>query len=352
MSLARLVLLVGTPLLASALGCTCSGGQKAKAPDQVPGAKTAGGTREIEMGGGTRPPNSNPNPESARSQAGAVAMAVVLVGEKAVVVTESQRAVMRLDLERALWTGNELALSQNGGTRIWGHGDATWWQPSPAAGTVPLKDAVASAKDAATWLESETLPNGKRRIWATIDGKRERLGIFDADPAGAAILQSKPVPLAGKEAPRLNRSAGFSFGADGAPQAAPPKDATAQAIAAPSDAQRAAWLEELGRLRGGTITLTWASTLDLDRDGAAEGVACVAGGKDDDNCYVVEEVDGGRRYYGLGALSVPAGEARLQPVAFTLKEAPYLLQAVGDAQNPVVLVSRFDGGRYVTDSIK
>lgn len=349
--------LIATVGLAPSLlyGCTCAEKQAATTPDKVPAKATAAkGSRDLDSAGsGERPSNSNPNPSTASSSgAGVVAIAVVQVGEQAVVMSEAQRATLRMDIARTHWTGSDLALTHNDGTRFWSHGDASWWQPGPPpAGSTPLAQLLGAVTEPATWLEVESLGTGKKRVWANIDGKRQRVGIYDKDPGAAMILQSKAPAKVGQESPRLSRASGFTYDASGKPQSAPPSEGKELPATAPSAEERAAWEADLAKLRGAAVTTTWSGSLDLDRDSVAEGVICLTGGKDDNHCYVIDTVDGTRRYHGLGSMTYK-GEGGVAPVAFTLRDGVYLMQAAGTAENPVVWVGRFDGQRYTVDGVK
>lgn len=337
-------------------GCTCAEKKATTTPDAVPDSPSkATGNRALDTtGSGEKPANSNPNPTSASSAGqGTVALAVVQVGTQVVVVGETQRATLRMDLARTWWTGADLAVTYNDGTRIWSHGDATWWQPgAPPADSKPLAELMSASTEPAPWLEVESLGSGKKRVWANIDGKRQRVGIFDTEPTASLILQSKSGAATGKESARLTRASGFSYDASGKPQSAPPNEGKELPAAAPSAEERGAWEADLTKLRGAAITTTWSNTADLDRDGQAEGLICVTGGKDDQHCYAVDTVGGVRRYYGLGSMTYKGGEGSVAPLVFTLREGVYVMQAAGTAENPVVWVGRFDGQRYLVEGIK
>lgn len=329
-----------------------AGGETTASKPASPASDSAG-QRTLETGErGTRPKNSNPAPTSLGSPApGLTPIAVVLVEGKAVILSEGRRATLRMDPSSTWWDGKDLRLAHHGGMRIYGQGDATWWQ----AGEVPanlanLGGLLQASGQLGTWVEVETLKSGQQRVWANVSGKRQRLGIFKEAPVASIYLLSPAPKAEGTESTRLGKASGFAFDAQGQPQRTIPTGATAIAPKAPPAADLDQWKADLGKLRGADVTPTWSAAVDLDRDGKDEGAICVTGGKDDTDCYVVDLREGALRYYGLSSMKLAAGAPA--PLAFSYREGVYLMHVAGTAERASLAVARYDGVRFVAEGVR
>ena len=363
-------LLLSALLTTSSTACGEKDGEKAPAttpsstaaststgPAAASGKKPAAsgdsaGPRDLDAGqGGGRPKTNNPAPTSTGTpSAGLSPIAVVAAEGKAVVMSEGRRATLRMDPTQTFWDGKHLLLSFRDGQRVYGPGDAIWWQPGQVPGHAANLGAVLQASgQLGSWLEVETLQSGQHRVWANISGQRHRLGIFKEAPTASVLLLAPTGAAVGAASPRLGKASGFQFDGSSAPKDALPTDATAAPDVVPDKDQAQAWRTELSTLRGAEVTATWSRMVDMDRDGEAEGVTCVTGGKDDYDCYVVESQDGNRRYFGLTGFEVKAGGTA--PRAFTYKDGTYLMLLAG-AESPALWVARYDGTRFLAEGVR
>lgn len=309
------------------------------------------GPRDLGQGGGGRPKSNNPAPTSTGApQAGLTPIAVVAAEGKAVVLAEGRRATLRMDPSQTYWNGKDLLLRFREGQRVYGKGDATWWQPGAMpASAANIGDVLQASGQLGTWLEVETLHSGQHRVWANVSGQRHRLGIFKQAPTASVLLLSPDGAAVGTASPRLGKASGFQYEEGGAARDALPADAAAVAEVAPDKAEALAWRTDLALLRGGEVQTSWSRMLDLDRDGQAEGVVCVTGGKDEQDCYVVDTVDGARRYFGLSGFLPKAGGP--QPRAFTYKDGAYVMLVVSGGRAPL-WVARYDGTRFLAEDVR
>ncbi|MCK6503717.1 hypothetical protein L6R53_10010 [Myxococcota bacterium] len=340
----------GTPASSAAASASAGAATEAGGPPKASGQDSAG-PRDLGEGGARRPKSNNPAPTSTGVPAAGLApIAVVAAEGKAVVMAEGRRATLRMDPAQTFWNGKELLLRFHDGQRVYGPGDATWWQPGEVPASAANIGAVLQASgQLGTWLEVETLQSGQHRVWANISGQRHRLGIVKQAPTASVFLLAPAGTSGGTASPRLGKASGFQFDGAGAAQDALPTEAEAVAEVAPDKAQALAWKTDLALLRGGAVETTWSRMVDLDRDGQAEGLVCVSGGKDDQDCYVVDTVDGAPRYFGLTGFQVKAGGA--QPRAFTYKDGTYLMLVAG-GEKSALWVARYDGTRFLSEGVR
>jgi len=280
-------------------------------------------------------------------------VALVLADGKAVVMSEGRRASLRMQPDQTRWTGATMAVSYNGGVRMYGADEATWWQPGAApANSQLLSDMLAAAGQLGDWVEVESLKTGQKRVWANVSGKRDRVGIFKVAPQASLYLLVPAPASEGKEATRMMKSSGFQFDDQGRSRNVIPTGATAAPVQAAPAASMKAWATELSTLRGAATTITWSTLLDLDRDGTDEGVLCVKGGKDDSDCYVVDDKDGVHRYFGLTNLKFAGGAAAQAPLAFTTPTGTYVMLSADVGDNHALWVARYDGHRYLVEGVR
>lgn len=358
-----LVLKLALPLaLALTSTIACSGDKKDKAETTTTDpavtatapAPAADDKRTVETReGSAKPETNNLAPTSVEvPKDGTQPIAVVLVDGKAVVLAEGRRASLRLDPAKTYWTGKELALVYNEGLKVFGQGDATWWQPTAVPeGAKSLSDLLAAEGKLGTWVEVETLKSGQKRVWLNVGGKRSRAGIFKTDPTSSISLMAPPPTKVGQESISLSKASGFVY-EEGQPKNTPPTSAEAVPVKAPDDATKAQWTADLTKLRGAATTLTWATTIDLDRDGTEEGVACAQGGKDDHHCYVVEKTDTATRYHGVSSMRFNGGASSAAPQTFSLRGGNYVMHATGSGTTASLWVARYDGSVYLVEGVR
>lgn len=311
------------------------------------------------------PPAAAPPPAEATASPAATADAappptrfapVAAIGAQGQVsiVSPLRKANMRADAKELYWTPRGFERRVGSGVRVWAADDATWWRPgdlSPDARS--LADLLAMSGGVGDWVESR--PQGPTRmlVYANIAGQRERVGVLPGPPDSSIVLMVPPGGGPGKESRLLARNHGFQFDDEGKPLHVVPSGATALPLAPPDDALARTWTSDLAGLRGATPTITWATKLDLDRDGQDEGALCVTGGKDDQDCYVVDETAGTRRYYGLSTMRFEGGDAATAPLPFRHGDGVYIMHVPSGPQaRPVILLARWDGSTYRTQSVK
>lgn len=276
---------------------------------------------------------------------------VVASKDRISLVSHLRRGNVALDPAELRWSPTGFERSYRGGITWMGADDTTWWtmaQPSPTS--QPLPDLLKMAGGVGSWVEATDRGNGRFLTVAMISGQRARVGMLDGGPT-ASIMLLAPTPTPhGTESRTLTRSHGFTVSGDGVPANTIPKDATALPRKAPSDDQAGTWKAELGKLRGAEVKLTWSTLLDLDRDGQDEGAVCVSGGDDEHDCYVVDDQDGQRRWYGLSTMEYGGDKDAEAPLAFQHGSGVYLMQAVPERK--LLLHARWTGTDYVAASVK
>ncbi len=269
-------------------------------------------------------------------------------------VSPLRKANMRVAATELVWTPRGFERRTGGGVRVWAADDATWWRPGELSKDAQtLADLLSLAGGVGDWVE--TRPQGPTRVlaYATVAGQRQRVGVLAGPPDGSIVLMVTPGSGPGTESRRLAKNHGFQFDDAGTPRNVIPTGATALPLDPPDADMSKLWTSELTSLRGAAPTITWATQLDLDRDGSKEGALCVTGGKDDQDCYVVDTVDGVRRYYGQQTLHFEGGDAASAPLAFQHGDGVYIMHVPGGAQaRPVILLTRWDGSTYLTQSVR
>ncbi|NOY27446.1 MAG: hypothetical protein GXP62_16390 [Oligoflexia bacterium] len=244
-------------------------------------------------------------------------------------------------------------MTYHDGLRIFSQTDLTWWQPGALpASAANLGTVLSGSNQVGDWVEVETLKAGQKRIWVNVGGKRSRLGIFKTDPTASIYLLSPPPPHVGRASIRLSKASGFAFDDAGAPQNTVPKGATALPLKAPDPDTKAQWSRDLSKLRGAATTITWATLLDLDQDDADEGFACVAGGADDQDCYVIEPTQAAPHYLGVSTMRFDGGPADAAPKAFKKGQGIYVMHATGSGDTARLWVARYDGGGYIVEGVR
>lgn len=360
----KLALSLALPLalaLTSTIACSGDKEDKAEATTAAPAVTATAATpasdgpRTMEaQEGGDRPETNNLAPTSVEvPKDGSQPIAVVLVDGKAVILAEERRGGMRVDPAKTYWTGTQLVMVHNEGLKVFGPGDSTWWQPTAVPeGAKSLAELLAAEAKLSTWVEVETLKSGQRRVWVNVGGKRSRAGIFKTDPTSSVSLLAPPTTKTGKESLRLSKASGFVFDDGGQPTNVPPTTAQAVPVKAPDAATTAKWTADLTKLRGAAVTLTWATQIDLDRDGVDEGVVCTKGGQDDQHCYVVETSAAVTQYHGLSSMRFSGGSSAEAPQTFALRGGHYVMHATGSGDAAALWVARYNGGEYLVESVR
>lgn len=278
-------------------------------------------------------------------------MGFVLSAGKVDIVSDRRDASIRMDPTQLWWSPSGLEQEAKGGVRWYGADDGSYWRAGAVRpGSQRLSDLLALPGKVGSWVEATDRGNGRFLAIANLSGRQNRIGMLPAAPESSIVLV---VPLAarqGQESRRLGKAHGFQFAEGGGPLNVLPTGATALPIEAPSAADKKAWTADLTMLRGAAPTLTWATMVDLDRDGQKEGALCVTGGKDDQACYVVDTVDGVRRWHGLSTLRWDGGDAVAAPLAFTQGDGTYLMHV--PAARPVLLLARWTGSAYMVESVR
>lgn len=270
---------------------------------------------------------------------------VVDSSARASFVSAKQRATLGLDPKEVRWSPAGLERIYNGGVQWFGADGTSFWHPgTPDARSQSLVDLLAMAGGVGSWVETADRGNGRVLTTANLGGQRHRVGMLAGGPTASIVLMVPTAPPHGVESRVLARSHGFKFAADGTPTNAVPDGATALPVEAPSAEQTAAAVKDLGSLRGAAVTVTWSTRVDLDRDGAKELALCVTGGKDSTDCYVLDEQQGQRRYYGLSAIKGKSGDTAAAPLPFQHGEGVYLMQAIPDRK--VIVHVRWTGTEY------
>jgi hypothetical protein len=319
--------------------------------------------------GDTKPPPPEPTAKTAGKKRGAqkaaapkaeVApghhVALVEVDGKSVLWMSGRSGTMTLYPAEATWTGGGVAVAEAQGHRVFEADGATWWQPTPPAlrpaQTVAAAFEAGGAPPVGYAVTADEVKSGMKRVWVEVaDGRRDRLGVFQAAPTRQVWLPATPLSHGGKASPALGPDAGWTTGPDGALVQALPSGATAASGRPVPPELAAQWAADLAAYRGAPVTLTWSTLLDLDQDGLDEGALCLKGGSGDHSCFVAEPLGAERRYFGL-QLRFEGGDPGQGPLAFQRDGGTYLMRAGGgQANGNAALLVRYDGQSYTSEPI-
>ena len=276
--------------------------------------------------------------------------AAVHVGEQALLWTEGRTNAIGRKVGEISWTSEGFEWDSMGGSQVLAPGGAIYWRFSPAKDGKPLADVLSApaAAPAGYELTASAGRGGNYKLGLKAPGERNyRLGMSRDTPKATAWLEGK-LAQGVKASPPLAKDISWPRDASGKLSNALPTGLSAIEAKPASAEQTAAWTPDLQKLAGADAKLVATMLIDLDRDGAAEAVACMDKTSGDYNCFVIDTVGDTTQFHGVKLAYQGGAEA---PLPAKMGDSPYVVFTgrplnAKDTTDPLGHGLFYDGGAY------
>jgi hypothetical protein len=256
------------------------------------------------------------------------AAVAIQVAGRAYLWTDGRTAMMSMNTEAASWSDDGFAYANLGGAQVLAPGGSFYWRFGEAkAPQTPMAEVFKQTTTPPAGFEVKVESGRGDKVQVSIlgpEGRKVRVGLFNEVPSAVVWLQGK-LPEGTTASKALDKTAGWKMEGDGVtPKMELPDGATAVAAAPVPPETLTIWGADLNKLRSGEAKVVTSSLYNLDGDPYIEGFVCASGGKGDYSCFVVDEINGERRYY---ATNIPYDDPAkgAAPIAFTKDGGTYLM---------------------------
>lgn len=310
--------------------------KKAKAKAKKKASKKKGKTKKKGLDAGLAP------------QSGVAA--AVHVGDQALLWTEGRTNALGRKVADISWSSAGFEWSSMGGVQVLAPGGGMYWRFTPAKDAKPLADLLVAPGAAPEGYEltASAGRGGNYKLGLKAPGDRNyRLGMSRDTPKTTAWLEGELAPGVKASAP-LATDISWPRGSDGKLSNALPTGLS-PIEAKPAAAERVtAWTPDLLKLTAADAKVVGTLSIDLDRDGADEALACMDKTAGDYNCFVVDTVGDVTQYHGVKLPFQGGAEA---PLPAKMGEAPYLVFTgrplnAKESTDPLGHGLYYDGGAY------
>jgi hypothetical protein len=276
--------------------------------------------------------------------------AAVHVGDQALLWTEGRTNALGRKVSELSWSSEGFEWASMGGAQVLAPGGALYWRFGPSKDARPLADLLTAPKAAPAGYEltASAGRGGNYKLGLKAPGERNyRLGMSRDTPKATAWLEGKLQPGVKATAP-LAKDISWPRDASGQLSNALPTGLSAVEAKPASAEQAAAWTPDLQKLAGADAKLVATMMVDLDRDGAAEGLACMDKTSGDYNCFVIDIVGDITQYHGVKMPFQGGAEA---PLPAKMGDSPYVVFTgrplnAKDTTDPLGHGLFYDGGAY------